>query len=177
MKAQLSKMALIGLCLLLLLSTIQSLSQGQKLYRSLLQWQEVKPLWAQAQNAPHELVSKEAKLEELRQNNRFTGEKIDLNEPLALVQYLEDFCQGKNLRLTRLPEAIQKESSGIAVQDTQFSLEGSLSDILQLLYQIEYKDHLGELVQLHLETEYLRQNGRKQKFLFAHVSLQNPLAL
>lgn len=171
-----SKMALIGLCLLLLMSTINSLSQGQKLYNSFIQWHTLKPLWSQANSAPATLETYTHRLRELSKGNERVPQ-IDLNDPLDFARYLEQFCQGKNLRLTRLPEAKQQEESGIQVQDTRFSLEGSLADILGLLYQIEYQDQLGQVVHLNLETQSFRQDGQKRKFLFAHITLQKPFAI
>ncbi len=177
MKAQLSKMALIGLCLLLLISTLQSLSQGQQLYRSFTQWQAIKPVWEQAESAPRRLEMSKAKLQALSQSFKLSNQKLDITKAWDLVQYLEAFCEDKELILTRLPVVQQKTIADIEVINTQFSLEGSLLDILRLLYQMEYQDRLGELTQLELKTDFIRKNGKKRQYLFAHVTLQNPVSL
>ncbi|MFK7921316.1 MAG: hypothetical protein AB8H47_05140 [Bacteroidia bacterium] len=172
MKAQMSKMALVGLCLLLLMSTINSLSQGQKLFTSMQQWQGLQPIWEQVKQAPELLQAHKISLENLHDDLSQQKSIINIEDPLALVSYLESQCQTKNLKITRLPEAANENQAGFQVQSTQFSLEGSFSDILSLIYQIEQKDQLGQLTQVQLETQYFRQNGQKKRFLLAHITLQ-----
>lgn len=172
MKAQMSKMALIGLCLLLLMSTLNSLSQGRKLYTSIQQWQGLQPIWEQVKQAPELLRAHKISLGSLHDNISQQKSIINAEDPLALVAYLEAQCQAKNLKITRLPEAANENEAGFQVQSTQFSLEGSFSDILSVIYQIEQKDQLGQLTQVQLETQYVRQNGQKKRFLLAHITLQ-----
>lgn len=168
-------MALIGLCLLLVMSTINSLSQGQKLYDTFQQWNNIQTPWNRAYQAPEQIKAHQASLAQIQIALKHQSPAINFKDPLALVQYLENQCQGKALRIMRLPEASQENESGFKIHRTQFSLEGSLAEILKLLYQIEQKDQLGQLSQVQLETHYNRKNGQKHRFLLAHITLEKLL--
>lgn len=171
MNIQRPQIALIGLSILLLASIFHGFSQGKKLYSSLNEWAQIRPLWQRLEAAPQLITDYQQQLQE-----KESSVPPALNDPLELVQYLESQSKDQNLRLLRLPKAILKTEASTQIQESSFSLEGSLPAILQLVYRIEQVDRLGQITTLHLACKRQKRARSKQRILLAHLNLQQTLS-
>ena len=114
----------------------------------------------------------------LNEMNQFISEnqsqRVKIENSLDLATYIERICDKYSLQTLIIPR-MQKEdfeSSDSTKERFEFSLKGNYTNILQAIYQIEHKDRLGTILQLHFEKQKVRIASQKLEILTCQVLLE-----
>lgn len=117
--------------------------------------------------------SKELKqLEKVSAGLEIGDKSLDLSNSVDFGLYLQGLCKKYKLRLISLPKEKEEIVSGYKALESNFSLEGKLSDLLSLTYELEHSTRIGSITGLSLKKEILRVSGKKQKVLTASLTLK-----
>ena len=95
-----------------------------------------------------------------------------LRSHLDFVAYAERLCRVQKLSITGLPQEEKQQWQGYEISEEKLSVEGQLSNILRMIYQIEYLDRVASISQATLERKTIRQHGKPRHLLLAHLSLR-----
>ena len=88
-----------------------------------------------------------------------------------LLERLTAFCRDHDLLIKSFPEAILLSEGVYQVITNQFELEGSYSDMVQLVYLLEEKEKLGNISSIKF---YLYKDKiKKKELLRSHIILRN----
>jgi hypothetical protein len=74
-----------------------------------------------------------------------------------LLELLSTFCLEHNLLIKGFPEPNQYEESTYDIIVNQIEVEGQFTDIVQLIYDLEYVHKIGSIVSLKYQSAYNRQ--------------------
>ena len=88
------------------------------------------------------------------------------------MAYAERLCRAYRLSITGLPQEEKQQLEGYEISEEKLSVEGSLSNILQLIYRIEYLDKVASISGATLERKTIRQKGKPRHLLLAHLGLR-----
>src|ERR1035437_8376562 len=89
-------------------------------------------------DAPNRAVALRQKLSELDQ--RLGGKQLsDTNTQQVLLNVITNYCQGNKIILREFPKAIAKQENDYMVETNFFTVEGSFSKLLDLVYLLERK--------------------------------------
>ena len=125
------------------------------------------------EQGPQILQQQSAHLIKLEQQaGQFQSPTLHIPDHLAFVEYLEEICRKRQVRIWALPQEKRKDLEGYVLSTEELSLEGKLKDILHILYQIEYTDQLASIAKANFERLSRRQNGKIHPLLVAHIELK-----
>ena len=84
---------------------------------------------------------------------------------------MTNFCQEKQLSILQMPASTIYKEQGIEILHNPIKVKGDFVPIVELLYELEQQQQLGNIVSVEFETKRNVQN--RQKELSATFYLQN----
>lgn len=90
-----------------------------------------------------------------------------------LLELLSTFCLEHDLLIKDFPEPNQYEESTYDIIANQIEVEGRFTDIVELIYDLEYIHKIGSIVSLKYQSAYNRQE--KKQYLTAKITLNTIL--
>lgn len=153
---------LMSLALIYLLQTSKRLAN----YKTVLHTYE------QVIEAPEQLQIQQAKLaylDSLTLRDKSPG--FANGNHLEFVQYLEALCRENEVRIVNLPIENEQDQGAYRLLEEQFSLEGSLHNMILIINQLEQKDKVGWIGHLSLKRKQMRMQQQKKWLLIADVKL------
>lgn len=104
------------------------------------------------------------------------GELAKINDLNAgtknFSQYLETICTRYSVKILSLPGDISSPPKNNQAITTNFSLQGSFRDIVQVLYHLEVVDRAGKITHLRWFREKIFLKGKREEFLVAQVEMK-----
>jgi hypothetical protein len=136
-----------------------------KTWSAYQQSKQIQNQLVEAGSAWQEIEYYEQQLNQIEeQNNRpFT--------PSLLFNEVTNFCQEKQLSILQMPASTIYKEQGIEILHNPIKVKGDFVPIVELLYELEQQQQLGNIVSVEFETKRNVQN--RQKELSATFYLQN----
>ena len=90
-----------------------------------------------------------------------------------LLELLSTFCVQQDLLIKGFPEPKTYQEADYTIVSNRIEVEGSFSDIVQLVYDLEHVHRIGSIVSLKYQSGYNRQT--KKPYLTALITLNTIL--
>ncbi len=130
----------------------------------------LKKRMALAANAPGEIERINTELATL---NSIVGSGKRLETPVRedLLSLLTNFGQNHSIVLREFPPTLVKQDNDLLVETNMFTVEGSYTKLLALVYELEQKKKIGKVSSVIYQTK--KDNATKRLVLTATIYLQN----
>lgn len=125
---------------------------------------------ALAVNAPSEIERIDTELAKL---NSIVGSGKRLETPVRedLLSLLTNFGQNHSIVLREFPPTLFKQDNDLLVETNMFTVEGSFTKLLALVYELEQKKKIGKVSSVIYQTK--KDNATNRLVLTATIYLQN----
>lgn len=124
------------------------------------------------EDADLEIVNRQVRLKELsdaiggaQQQDSLIGSHV------ALMQYIETFCDRHALRLISLPKEDVQDIEGYEIASVHFAVAGGFHAIVALIYQLEAVDHIGSVAKADIELKTIQMDNGRQPMLVGNITL------
>jgi hypothetical protein len=123
-----------------------------------------------ANNAPFTVARLEKELSKINAQIA-TQDTSKQNNSEKLIEYITHYCQLNKTILREFPKLEVAEQGDLLVETNRFTVCGSFTPILNLVYTIEQKNKLGKIASVNYKTQ--KDFKTKEIILTATIYLQN----
>lgn len=165
-----NKMLLLGSPILLVFLILFVFSRTWDMYQENI---AIKSKIERGESAPMQIGQMNQRLKLVQA--RFNAYAMDsLKNREYLLQIVSDFCKKNNLVLKEFPQIALEEHQNIGITTNTIVAEGSFTNLLKLLYKLEYKVGVGRPASVDFEKYY--DFKRKKETLQLTIYLQTIVA-
>lgn len=145
---------------------LSALAESWTIYKSLGKEAE------KVSTAASVLKEQELQLKKLKtRTDRLRSESVHIRNHQEMVAYLEDIARRLEIRMVSLAAEGRTNTDGYVLSEESFSIEGSLTQILTMLYTIEESDKVGAIIKADFSRRTERVENRPVSFLVADIHL------
>ena len=105
-----------------------------------------------------------------KEKNNLIREFSQSGARTILLDSISAFTGRTGILLKEMPEPRMISDTGFLVQQNNFLIEGRFSDLLQLLYLLEYKMNIGKISSVRF---YTPSTSEEKGSLLANITIQN----
>jgi len=121
-------------------------------------------------NAPTSVLQLKQELMEI--NSKLGNQNINgQNNTNKLIELVTNYCKDNNVVLMEFPQAETKQKDDLLIETNKFTVGGKFISLLQLVYILEQKNHLGKIASVYYKT--VKNYKTKELTLTSKVYLQN----
>lgn len=158
---------------LILLSGVRLIGFLQETSQNWQMAQRAQERRQQAERVGYVIEQQQKQLGSLKdQAEQLQAQGLQLNDQVAFSNYLERVCKEANVQIISLPLSQIEQIDGYKLSEERFSLKGSLSALLKVMYRLENKDRIGTLTYSRFEKKTIRRKGKEEHLLLVDLVLK-----
>ena len=123
----------------------------------------------QAKDAPLMIMKLKKELQEMDQ--RIGKNKNQINNEQQLLELVTGYCQSNHSILREFPKGTLAEKGNLLIETNHFTVQGSFSMLLKLVYELEQKEALGKVASVRYQLK--KDIQTKELALTVSVYIQN----
>lgn len=137
---------------------------------------ELEQKTALIEDADLEIVNRQVRLKELgAEISQLQSTGLKISSHAGFMDYVEKQCAELDLQLFVLPRESVEKLEGYRVAEIEFAVEGMYHDILNLMYQMEFKDRVGSVSYVRMERKSVRIRNTRKDILLATIRINRLL--
>ena len=136
----------------------------------LMEHQVVKEKLAEAQNAPAQITTLEARMLKMDEQVGMFMSSADFTQD-TLIDLVSRFCNENHLDLKEYPSPDLNKENDYRIATNRIVAQGSYANLLKLAYALEQEFRVGRIASLQFNS--LKNNKTKKLYLNATILLQN----